>query len=340
MNLLNQLHFIRPFWLLLLPLLWGIVFWLMRQRHRTGQWAKLIDPELLPSLRLDDGKGQLRNSARGSSPWLWLLLAWTLSVLALAGPAWQKDRTAAYSAPASWVLIFDLSPSMSATDVSPSRYIRARYAIDDLLGAARDAHVGLIAFSDEPYTVTPITEDVATIRSLLPSLSPDMMPAAGHNLAPALNQAAGLLKSTAPKQQHVVVFSDGFDDPAATFSAAARLKAHGATVDVVGIGTSGGAPIPNGQGGFVQDAQGHPQLTKLDSNSLQQLAAAGGGQYVDIDHLSTLISHLQNNTSHDADSNAVAEKNITVDHWQDAGIWLLPLILICAAMLARRGWLL
>jgi Ca-activated chloride channel family protein len=331
---LNQFHFIRPLWLLMLPLLWGIVYWQRRRSQRQGNWASLIDPELLPSLLLDGTEGK---TARAASPWPWLLAVWTLVTLALAGPAWQHAETPAYSRQAAWVVLLDLSPAMSVGDLAPSRYMRARYAIDDLLTQAHDTHVGLIAYSDEAYTVTPLTEDVATIRTLLPSLSPDMMPTNGNTLAPALDQAGKLLQQASMKNKHVIVLTSGFSDPATALPAAGRLKALGVSVDVVGVGTAGGAPLPTAGGGFAKDSAGHAALTRLDTEQLQQLASAGGGQYTDLAHLPTLIDSLQNNAN--ASGDAVAKDKLQVGHWLDGGVWLLPLILLLAALLARRGWL-
>jgi Ca-activated chloride channel family protein len=327
----HNFHFIRPLWLLVLPLAWSIVYWLMRKPNQQGNWTTLIDAELLPSLILDKGNENIRPT----SALPWLLFAWTFAACAMAGPTWKKDATTAYSAPASWVVLYNLSPSMMATDVSPSRYMRARYAIDDILAGAHDAHVALVAFSEEAFTVTPLTADVSTIRSLLPSLSPDMMPSAGNNLAPALEQANKLLAQDGSKNQHVIVLLDHFGDPAAALRAASRLKTHGAHVDVIGIGTVGGAPLKDEQGNFVKDDAGHPKISTLNTNQLQQLAEAGGGQYVDLAQLSTLIKQLQ--TTPNPDRHAVAEQKIIIEHWQDEGIWLLPLVLIFAALFARRG---
>ena len=101
MDLIHQLHFLRPSWLLALPLCWGLGLSGWRGGAvATADWARLIDPELLPGLRLAAGGG------KGSlAPWPWLALAWTLAVLALAGPTWQRDATAAWRAPAAWVLV-------------------------------------------------------------------------------------------------------------------------------------------------------------------------------------------------------------------------------------------
>lgn len=337
---LQAFHFLRPWWLLALPPLYAVVFWLARRRARSGDWSGFIDPELLPALRLDGGNSDeagSRKSSRKSSPWPWLALAWTLAVLALAGPSWQRDRTAAYRAPADWVLVLDLSPSMSGTDVAPNRVTRARYALDDLLDAAHDARVALVAFSDEPYTVTPLTQDVATVRALLPSLAPDMMPSAGDHLAPALQQAQKLLASSGAKDKRIVVLSDGFDDPAAALREAAALKSDGVAVSMVGVGTADGAPLRNADGSFAHDAHGQTVMAHLDVDRLRQLAQVGGGSYVGVADLSNLVSSLQ--AASQRSSGAIAAQGVEVAHWRDAGAYLLPALLLLAALLTRRRWL-
>jgi len=255
----------------------------------------------------------------------------------LAGPSWQRAPSVAYRGNNAWMLVLDLSPSMMAADLTPNRITRARYALDDLLNAAQDARVGLVAFSDEPYTVTPLTDDVATIRALLPPLSPDIMPSAGDNLAPALEQAGTLIQQGGGKDAQVVVLTDGFSDPAAAFAAARKLQSQHITVNVVGIGTRTGAPLSQAGGGFAQNAKGQLNLARLDVERLQQLAASGGGRYADLSQLPSLIGDLQ--ASADRTSQAREEKDIRVEHRLDGGIWLLPLLLVATALLARRGWL-
>ena len=329
--MMESFHFLRPVWLLALPLLWGLAWWLARRGSCDGDWTRLIDPDLLPDLRL---------AAAGNgawSPWPWLALAWSLAALALAGPAWEHDAAPAWRAPGAWVLVLDLSPSMAAADLAPNRVTRARYAIDDLLAAARDARVGLVVFSDEAYTVTPLTDDVATVRAMLPPLAPDIMPSRGDNLAPALEQAVRLLDRAGQRDGKVVVLSDGFADPAAAFDTAQRLRNQGATLDVVGIGSAGGAPVADPRGGFARDAQGQPLLARLEVDRLRQLAASGGGRYVDLAGLPGLIAGLQSGSL--LAGGVTAAAGIEVEHWRDAGVWLLPGLLLLVAVLARRGWL-
>lgn len=329
--LIDSFHFLRPLWLLALPVLWALAWWLARRRAADGDWARLIDPELLPDLRLEAaGRGAV-------SPWPWLALAWSVAVLALAGPAWERDATAAWRAPGAWVLVLDLSPSMAASDLPPNRVTRARYGIDDLLAAARDTRVGLVVFADETFTVTPLTEDVATVRAMLPPLAPEIMPSPGDRLAPALEQAAQLLARAGRKGGQVVLLSDGYDDPAAALDAAQRLQNQGATLHVVGIGSVTGAPVAEPRGGFSLDARGQPRLARLDVEPLRQLAAGGGGRYVDLAGLPDLITVLR--AASRGEDGATAMAGIEVEHWRDAGVWLLPLLLLLVAPLARRGWL-
>lgn len=330
--MLNDLHFLRPLWLLALPPAWLMVWWLARRNARGGDWSRVIDADLLPALLLDrraDGRS-------GWPAWPWLALAWTLAALALAGPSWQRTAAPAYRASSAWMLVLDLSPSMAAADLAPSRAARARYAIGDILDAAHDARVGLVAFSDEPYTVTPLTQDVDTIRTLLPSLAPGIMPSQGDALAPALAQAQKLLQASGAAERHIVVLSDGVGDAATALSTAAALKAQGISISVLGVGTEAGAPVRGADGHFTLDAQGHPAMARLDAASLRQLARTGGGVYAGVGDASAVIASLQPSRQ---SAGASAGHGAMVDKWRDAGVYLLPALLCLAALLARRNWL-
>lgn len=332
MTALHDFHFLRPFWLLALPLFWAVVYWLASRRSRGQDWSQVIDANLLPDLTLSE------KVSGGGTPWPWLTLTWTLAVLALAGPSWLRAPSPAFRGNEAWVLVLDLSPSMMATDLAPNRITRARYGLDDLLNAAHDVRVGLVVFGGEAFTVTPLTDDVATVHTLLPPLAPSILPVAGDALAPALERASQLLTQTGVERGHVVVLSDGFADPAASFDAARAIHSHGVAVDVVGIGTHDGVPLANADGGFARNAQGGIKLMRIDADRLRQLAASGGGRYVDLASLPDLIADLKSSAGQTAQ--ALQTKNdVRVTHWLDGGIWLLPLILLPAAALARRRWL-
>ena len=326
---LSAFHFLHPAWLLALPVLLAWVLW--RRRPGGGDWMKVADPELLAALRIGAKRG-------GSSPWPLIGALWTLAILALAGPAWSQLQTPAFRAPSAWVLVLDLSPSMSATDTPPSRVARARYAAADILDAARDARVALVAFAGEPHVVAPLTTDVATVRVLLKPLTPALMPESGDQLAPALETAGHLLEAGAARHGRVIVLSDGFADPADSLRVAQELRQKGVTVDVIGSGTQAGAPEPDGRGGgFVLDPNGRPRLTRQRTDELRRVAAAGGGHFISTDAAAkSLLPSLE--TAGSTDMRADASR-AHLSTWRNEGIWLLPLLLLVAGLLARRGWL-
>ena len=327
----HHVHFLHPWALAALPVLWALALWLARRRAREGAWPRLVDAELLPLLRLGGG------GRRGRSPWPLVAALWTLAAVAIAGPSWQRQVTAAYRLPAAWVIALQLSPSMQAQDLPPSRAARARFAVDDLLSAAHDARVGLVAFAGEAYTVAPLTTDAATVRNLSRALSPQLMPEHGARLAPALHSAARLLHAWAGRDRQIIVLMDSVHDPARAIQSAARLRRAGITVNVVGIGTTAGAPAPDGTGGFRRGPNGQVLLARLHPAVLQRIAAAGGGTFVMLDHLDRLTAAL-----HEAGlrslGGARAAPRVRLSSWLNDGVWLLPLIVLLGALVARRGW--
>jgi Ca-activated chloride channel family protein len=324
-------HFLHPAWLLALPPLLLLTLWLARASRTDTNWSRVVDAQLLALLRVHEGR-------RGKTPWLLLGAIWTLAVLALASPAWNRIQTPAFRAPAAWVVVMDLSPSMAAADASPNRVTRARYAALDLLSSAHDARVGLVAFAGEPHTVAPLTTDISTVRLLLQPLAPSLMPEAGDRLGPALEEAQRLLEGGTSKHGQIVVFSDGSADPVEALRVAQQLRQAGTTVSIVGVGTAGGAPEPNGKGDFIRDAGGQVHLSRLQTEELQRVAAAGGGEYVPVSGMTGLVARLQSAQSQELDTSA-ANADARLTTWQNGGVWLLPPLLLLAALLARRGWL-
>lgn len=328
---MSRFHFLHPYWLLALPPLVAFAVWLARRRGRDGAWPRLMDGELLSLLRLSA-------SGAGRSPWPLMGLVWTVAVVALAGPTWQRQITPAYRAPAAWIVALDVSPSMDAADVSPSRITRARFAIADLLSAAHDARVGLVAFAGDAYTVAPLTSDVATVRNLAEPLAPSLMPESGNRLAPALEESAHLLQASPGRDRQVIVLTDGFTDPAQALTTARQLHRQGIAVNVVGVGSSAGAPEPDGNGGFVRNASNQVVLTRLDPDLLRRVASAGGGRFAPLSALPELIAHLQGTGSREM-SASVAAPHVRLASWLNDGVWFLPPLLLLAALVARRGWL-
>ena len=329
----HDFHFIRPLWLLaLVPLL--LLLWRLARSDAGGDvWRGLVDAHLLRQL-LSDDTGRVRRL-----PLALLGLGWLLGVLALAGPTWQRLPQPVYQAQQYRVLALDLSPSMNATDMPPSRLAHARFELQDLLHRAREGQTALLAYGAEPYVVAPLTTDTATISAQVPSLNSDLLPVKGSRRTDlALEKAGELLSQAGAPDGEVILITDGLDHPAAADEAARKLRSQGYRVSVLGVGTAKGAPVALDNGGFLKDSSGAIVLPKLQQEVLRELAGVGGGQYVkaglDDRDIEALIPSGPNRFARQAD-----RQQTQSDQWREAGPWLLLLLLPLAALAFRRGWL-
>ena len=151
---MQDFHFLYPWWLLLLlPL--ALLLWQLRRRRGAGDgaWSKLVDPLLQPYVIVQGEAAQRDRS------WLLAALAGIIAILALAGPAWKKQPQPVHRLQSPLVILLDLSASMYAQDIKPSRLTRARFELSDLLEARREGQTGLIVFAGDAFAVTPLTED-------------------------------------------------------------------------------------------------------------------------------------------------------------------------------------
>ncbi|BBL69466.1 VWA domain-containing protein [Methylogaea oryzae] len=332
MNALADFHFLRPFWLLALPLQVLLLWLLHRRKLRHGDWAALCDPWLLPHVVMDrPGRG--RRFSLG-----WVGLAGSLALLALAGPAWEREPAPAFRNEQALVIALDLSVSMDAADIKPSRLERARFKIADLLQARKDGQTALIAYAGDAFTVTPLTDDGETIRAQLGALSTSIMPAQGERAELALQQAEKLLRQAGLASGHVLLIGDGVDGGAAQ-TAAAHALSQGYRVSVLGVGTEQGAPVVMPGGGFYKDAAGAIVLPKLDGGALQAVASAGGGRYLPVAGDDSDVKALTAAFDQRLEQEAGGSGQTKLELWKDQGPWLLLPLLPLAALAFRRGLL-
>jgi Ca-activated chloride channel family protein len=322
---MEEFHFLRPLWFLaLIPALWLLISQWRRQSSGSA-WLAVFDPQLLPRLWLESpGK-----SAR--LPLVLLASGWFLAVFILAGPVWERQPEPVWRAQLSRILILDLSASMDARDLTPSRLERARFKISDILERSREGRNGLVVFAGEPHVVTPLTEDTATIRNLITALSTDIIPAHGSSAAPALQMAGELLNLKGVGQGELLLITDGIDDPAAALAQARRLHEQGHTLAILGVGTDFGGAIMN---------NGVAEVTRFHAAPLEAIARAGGGAFsrltadnADLERLLPEISAADNFDPIESSAGGVTR-------WVEYGVWLIPLVLLLAAAAFRRGWLL
>lgn len=330
----ENFHFLRP--VLLLGLVPALLLFLLLQFLQGSQsnWSKAIDPALLPYL-LDRKAG-----ARQTWPLYGLLLLWSLAIVAMAGPVWKQIPVPVQEREDAVVLVADLSLSMYATDLRPDRATRLQRKILDILEHRRqEGQTGLVVYAGDAHTVTPMTDDVTTISNLVPSLQPDIMPTPGSNPASGIALAMELLANSNLAQARILLLTDGIEN--SDIGAIADLLAgSGHTLSVLGFGTDAGAPIPNGQQGYLRDNNNAIVIPRLERAPLQRLASAGDGRYVDAQLTNEDVRFLLDDNPRGLDENLVEVEDRDFDAWYEAGPWLLLLALPFAALAFRRGWLL
>lgn len=324
MNLFDLMHFIRPYWLLLLPLVFLLPWWWRHGRRPSGDWERVCDPHLLQWLSVRQADEQVR---RGG-PWL-AAAALLICILALSGPSWQKLPDSSFTARDARVIVLDLSRSMLAEDLRPNRLTRARFRLADLLEATQEGQTGMVSYGGDAYIVSPLTNDVNTIANLLPALQPDIIPVAGSRADLALDLAASLLKRAGLGHGEILLVSDSADSRDA--AKARELRDAGIITSVLAVGTAEGAPVPS-DGGFVSDRAGNVVIARLERSGLQAVAEAGGGNYSELS-----AADIEPVWTQEAGTEFSLRDDALGERWKDAGPWLVLLLLPLALAGFRRG---
>ncbi len=321
------LHFIRPLWLVLIPLAVIIPLLWRRLRRPSGDWSKVCDQHLLRWLSV--GNAAAQPSRFGA----WLAgLVWLIAAVALAGPSWQKLPDSSYASTDARVLVLDLSLSMLAEDLKPNRLTQARFRLSDMLDEVLEGQTGLVSYAGDAYVVSPLTSDTNTIRNMLPALRPDVIPVAGSRPDLALELAAALLERSGMARGEILLIADS-GSPAAS-NMARKLARQGIFTSVLAVGTLQGAPIPSGDG-FVSDSNGNIVVARLQRDALQSIARAGGGKYSELTAGSTANSPWAA-----VEGGEFARRDDALgERWKDSGPWFLLLLLPIVAFSFRRGLL-
>lgn len=329
---MTDFHFLRPAWLLALLPLAGLLWALYRQRRGGGDWRDFCDPALLPYILI----GTPARSAR--FPLGLAALSGTLAVLALAGPAWERLPAPVFRNLSALVVVLDLSMAMDAADLKPSRLERARFKIEDILRVRKDGQTALVVYAGDAFTVTPLTDDAATVTAQLKALAPRLMPVQGTRVDLGLEAAARLLQQAGLKSGDVLLVGTG-EGLAGADRAAAESRSEGYRVSVLGVGTAEGGPIPLAEGGFLKDERGAIVVPRLDTTALRSLAESGGGLYRTLEPGPGDLDSLLRFIDRRADAAQQTGHAVHIEQWREEGIWLLPLLLPLAALTFRRGWL-
>ena len=320
-NLLNS----QALWLWLLVPPAALLLW--RVFSSSASWSKVIDPKLLPHLLTAQGANK-----RQRIHW-WAMVWLALAVLAMAGPSFEKIEVPVFQRADALVIILDLSASMSAADVQPSRVQRAKQKILDLLATRDEGVTGLVVYAGDAHVVAPLTDDRRTIENLLTALDPGIMPLPGANATDALLLGADLLSAAGVANGQLLLITDGMPkfDPGDVLPA---LRASQATVAILGVGTDSGAPIPRPDGGFLRTEAGDIVVPRLDARELNAFASALGGRFETVSLDSRDLDRLLTTTFDDSGEIALDRET---DTWVDQGNWLALILGLALLPLFRKG---
>jgi len=328
---LADFHFIRPYWLIALVPVAILILLSVRNKLARGNWSVVCDDALLPFILQDSMK---KISRRWSS--LALSIASVLAIIALAGPTWERLPTPVFRNDAAIVIALDLSRSMNATDIKPSRLVRARYKIADILQQRQDGLTALIAYAGDAFTVTPLTQDTATITNQINALNTDIMPSQGNNTSAALKQAVALLQQAGQSQGAILLLTDAVSTKSLK---QAKSILGNYELSILGIGTREGAPVKLADGSFLKDRQGNIVVPKLDLAQLRELAVTGGGLYRTISSDDSDITVLMLQNANSTSDQATENNDRLVEQWVEQGPWLLLVLLPFSALYFRKGLL-
>lgn len=296
-------HFIRPFWLLsLLPLL--LVWWgLVGRRDQVRRWQTMIEPHLLKHLLVGE---QRKNLLR---PINLLLILWLTTVIALAGPTWQKEPSPFLDNEAGLMVLLKVSESMENSDVQPSRLERAKQKIRDLMEIRQGASTGLIVYSGSAHLVMPITRDDRIINMMLEDITPELMPVEGDVLTDALKLADRMVgQSGLPGS--LLVIADTVAPGQQT-----DQNAHEITFPVQFLSMlPDGSSLDQGLLSLAKKLDARVERLSIDQADVQQIAGRAETKQAEI------VDPKQG------------------ERWKDSGYLLLPLIGLAMLMWFRKGW--
>jgi len=258
-----------------------------------------------------------------------LLTALALLIVLLARPQMGTKISHEKRTGIETIIALDISNSMLAEDVTPSRLLRAKMMVENLVDHFTNDKIGLIVFAGEAFVQLPITSDFVSAKMFLSSIEPSLIETQGTDIATAVNMATHSFTQEEGVGKAIIVITDGEDHEGGALEAAQEAKDKGMRVYVLGIGSSKGAPIPvEGTHDYMKDNTGATVMTALNEEMCRQVAEAGGGAYIHVEN----NSNAQEQLNRELDKLAKKEISSTVysdydEQFQAVGILVLLLLI-------------
>ena len=320
--------------LVLIPILALIRF--VSYRNQRKRLRKFGDPQLLKELMPDVSR--FRPSVK-----FWLLLgALALLIVMLARPQMGTKISHEKRVGIETIIAMDISNSMLAEDVVPSRLDRSKMMVENLVDHFSNDKIGLIVFAGDAFVQLPITSDYVSAKMFLSSIDPSMMATQGTDIARAIEMATHSFTQEEGIGKAIIVITDGENHEGGAVEAAEAAKDLGMRVYVLGVGSANGAPIPiTGTGDYMKDRTGNTVMSALNEEMCKQVAQAGGGAYIHVENNSAAQQQLDN----ELDKLAKKETSTAVysefdEQFQAVGILAILLLILEICILDRRNPLL
>ncbi len=319
-------------WLLTIPVL--VVAFILYTRRKRRQLSEFGDKELLAQLMPDASK------SRPIWKFSLLMLALTSLIIALARPQFGQNEKTVKREGIEVMVALDISNSMLAEDVAPSRLERAKQLLSKVIDDMVDDKLGLVVFAGEAFTQLPITCDYVSAKMFLNSTTPALISTQGTAIGSALQTAIvsfGSEESDAGRA--IILITDGENHEDDAIAAARKAHEMGIQVFVIGIGKTDGAPIPiAGTKDYIKDKSGQVVVTRLNEDMCKKIAQAGNGVYVHCDNTNTamraLTQELERIKSAELETTVYADYN---EQFQSFVIFALVLILIDFFIMTRKN---
>ena len=316
--------------LLIIPILVLVRFIVWQKRKRNLR--KFGDSSLLKEMMPDVSK------YRPTIKFCLLLSAITILIFMIARPQVGSKISHEKREGIEVLIALDISNSMLAQDVIPSRLEKSKLLIEDLVDHFTNDKVGLVVFAGDAFVQLPITNDYVSAKMFLQNINPSLITTQGTDLARAISLSQSCFTQREHIGRAIIVITDGEDHEGGALEVAREAYKKGINVFILGVGTSKGAPIPDGNGGYLKDNSGQTVLSALNEQMCQQVAKAGNGVYIHVDNTSDAqeklnkeLSKLQSGIS---DTVVYSEYN---EQFQIFGIILLLLLIVETILLESRN---